>query len=554
LVKSIYKSLKKEERLSLLFISFFTFFSIIIELFGLSLLIPISKLFLDNEFYNQLINEYGNIQLLKNLDKNEIINIIIIFFISIFVIKTIFLSILSYSKFSFINKLINSTTIELYSLYLEQNISFFNKNHSSRLIKNLVNEMNVMSAFYNALIILFSEILFTTIIIIGIIIYDALIFIYLSVYAVTLYLAFKILFKNKIYNWGVEREAFQSKIVKEITESFGAIKELIIYNKEEIFKDRIKELYSSKLKLDVRFATVNEIPKFFIELAAVIGFLLLVMILIFGGVEKSSLLVTLIFFSALLFKGLPSISRIVNSIQQIKFYYPTHTLIYSELSLLNIKKNTKKEKIEFNRIIDLKKLTFSYEGKTIFNDFSIQIKKGQRLIIFGKSGRGKSTLIDIISGFHDKINGEFLVDGKTIGNFKNWRQKIGYLPQSFFILDDTIRNNIILNDKFDQHKFDQIVNICRLKDFLDLRINGINDIIGERGSMLSGGEKQRIGLARALYSEPEILILDEPTSSLDDETANDFIDSILKLDKKLTIIMVTHDKTFSDKFDKIIRL
>ena len=554
MIKSVYKALKKEERLSLLFISFFTFISIIVELFGLSLLIPISKLFLDNEFYNQLINEYGNIQLLKNLDKNEIINIIIIFFISIFVIKTIFLSILSYSKFSFINKLINSTTIELYSLYLEQNISFFNKNHSSRLIKNLINEMNIIGAFYNASIILFSEILFSTIIIIGIIIYDASIFIYLSVYAVTLYLAFKIVFKNKIYNWGVEREALQGKIVKEITESFGAIKELIIYNKEEIFKDRIKELYLSKLKVDVRFATVNEIPKFFIELAAVIGFLLLVMILIFGGVEKSSLLVTLIFFSALLFKGLPSISRIIHSIQQIKFYYPTHLLIFSELSLLNIKKNPKKEKIEFNQIIDLKKLTFSYEGKTILNDFSIQIKKGQRLIVFGKSGRGKSTLIDIISGFHDEINGEFLVDGKAIGNFKNWRQKIGYLPQSFFILDDTIRNNIILNDKFDQHKFDQIVNICGLKDFLDLRINGINDLIGERGAMLSGGEKQRIGLARALYSEPEILILDEPTSSLDDETANGFIDSILDLDKKLTIIMVTHDKTFSPKFDKIIRL
>lgn len=540
--------------MSLLFISFLTFLSIIIELFGLSLLIPISRLFLDNEFYNQLINEYGNIQLLKNLDKNEIINIIIIFFILIFVVKTIFLSILSYSKFSFINKLINSTTIDLYSLYIEQNISFFNKNHSSKLIKNLVNEMNVISAFYNALIVLFSEILFSTIIIIGIIIYDATIFIYLSVYTVTLYLAFKILFKNKIYNWGIEREALQGKIVKEITESFGAIKELIIYNKEKIFKDRIKELHSSKLKLDVRFATINDIPKFFIELAAVIGFLLLVFILIFEGAEKSSLLVTLIFFSALLFKGLPSISRIVNSTQQINFYYPTHKLIFDELSLLNIKKSYKKEKIEFNRIIDLKKLTFSYEGKTILNDFSIQIKKGQRLLIFGKSGKGKSTLIDIISGFHDKINGEFMVDGKTIENFKNWRHKIGYLSQSFFILDDTIKNNIILNDKFDEHKFNHIVNICKLQDVIDVRKNGIYDIIGERGAMLSGGEKQRIGLARALYSEPEILILDEPTSSLDDETANSFIDSILELDKKLTIIIVTHNKTFSHKFDKIIRL
>ena len=139
-------------------------------------------------------------------------------------------------------------------------------------------------------------------------------------------------------------------------------------------------------------------------------------------------------------------------------------------------------------------------------------------------------------------------------NFKNWRKNIGYLSQSFFILDDTIKNNIILDNKYDEEKFNKIIDICKLKDLINYKNAGVNELIGEKGGMLSGGEKQRIGLARSLYHDPEILILDEPTSSLDKETSDEFINSILNLEAKLTIIMVSHDRSIKDKFDKIITL
>ena len=552
--KKVFNSLKKQEKINLLLISFLTFLSILFELFGISLIIPISKLILDPEFYSQLSEEYGYIDIIKELDKGQIIIIIIISFFIILILKTIFFSILSYSKFNFINKLIKEKTIELYSVYLKQKITFFNNNHSSKLIKNLITEMFSLSAFFNALIILFSELLFSTIIVLGIIFYSPLIFFYLFIYGVIIYYSYKLIFKDKIYSWGNERQDLQEKITKDITESFGALKELILYNTTEIFEKRIQNHFNIKKKLDVRFSTINEIPKYFIELAALIGFFFISYILYFGGTEKSSLLVTLIFSSALLFKGMPSLSRIINSIQQIKFYYPAHELIYDQLSLKNKIKKTIHEDIYFNEAIKLNHLSFSYGDNSILNEISIEIKKGERVLILGKSGKGKSTLIDIIAGFHENFKGEFLVDGKSIKSLVNWRKKIGYLSQSFFILDDSIKNNIILDQEFDEKKFNHIINVCNLKRVLDKKIKGINELIGERGVLLSGGEKQRIGLARALYRNPEILILDEPTSSLDKETADEFINSLLNLDNRLTIIMVTHDKSYLNKFNKKLTL
>ena len=163
-------------------------------------------------------------------------------------------------------------------------------------------------------------------------------------------------------------------------------------------------------------------------------------------------------------------------------------------------------------------------------------------------------MIDIIAGFYNNYEGDFLIDGVPLKSIVDWRKKIGYLSQSFFILDDSIKNNIILNDESNEDRLIEIIKICQLTELISSKKEGLNTVIGERGSLLSGGEKQRIGLARALYRNPEILILDEPTSSLDDNTAENFIESVLKLDKNYTIIMVTHNSKFQSLFERIIKI
>ena len=554
MLKEIYKTLRSNEKINLISISFFTLISLIFELFGITLIIPISKLILDPEFYGQLINDYYYLSIIQYLDREKlIIFIIILFFLTVF-FKTIFFTILSYKKFSFINNIIKSRTLELYDIYLKQNITFFKKTHSASLVKNLINEMFVLGALFNSIIILFSELIFTLLIVSALFIFNFQILFFLLIYSLIIYLLYKIIIKNKIFNWGNERQVLQADITKDFMESFGAIKELIVYNKTDLFKDKIKSLINNKVNLDTKFATVNEIPKYFLELLSLLGFSIILTSLYLIGIEKNELLITLIFFGALIFKALPSFSRIITSFQQIGFSYPANKLVNDEINRKNDVDLFYDEEIIFNESIKFKNLSFSFEENKILNNFSIEIKKGERALIIGKSGKGKSTLIDIIAGFYNNYQGDFLIDGVPLKSIINWRKKIGYLSQSFFILDDSIKNNIILNDESNEDRLIEIIKICQLTELISSKKEGLNTVIGERGSLLSGGEKQRIGLARALYRNPEILILDEPTSSLDDNTAENFIESVLKLDKNYTIIMVTHNSKFQSLFERIIKI
>lgn len=554
MLKEIYKTLRSNERTKLISISFFTLISLIFELFGITLIIPISKLILDPEFYGQLINDYSYLSIIQYLDREKlIIFIIILFFLTVF-FKTIFFTILSYKKFSFINNIIKSRTLELYDIYLKQNITFFKKTHSASLVKNLINEMFVLGALFNSIIILFSELIFTLLIVSALFIFNFQILFFLLIYSLIIYLLYKIIIKNKIFNWGNERQVLQADITKDFMESFGAIKELIVYNKTDLFKDKIKSLINNKANLDTKFATVNEIPKYFLELLSLLGFSIILTSLYLIGIEKNELLITLIFFGALIFKALPSFSRIITSFQQIGFSYPANKLVNDEINRKNDVDLFYDEEIIFNESIKFKNLSFSFEENKILNNFSIEIKKGERALIIGESGKGKSTLIDIIAGFYNNYEGDFLIDGVPLKSIVNWRKKIGYLSQSFFILDDSIKNNIILNDESNEDRLIEIIKICQLTELISSKKEGLNTVIGERGSLLSGGEKQRIGLARALYRNPEILILDEPTSSLDDNTAENFIESVLKLDKNYTIIMVTHNSKFQSLFERIIKI
>lgn len=551
--KEIFKTLRREERIRLISISFFTLISLFFELFGITLIIPIYKLISDNEFISNVINDYPFLSIINIGREKLIIFSIIIFFLTVF-FKTIFFTILTHKKFSFINNIIKSRTLELYDVYLNQDITFFKKTHSSGLVKNLINEMFVLAALFNSIIILFSDLIFTVLIAFFLCVFNLPIFIFLLGYSLIIFLIFKKIFKNKILSWGNERQVLQADITKDFMESFGAIKELIVYNKVDLFKTRIKNRINNKTSLDTKFSTVNEIPKYYIELVALLGFFIILTSFRFFGIKENELVIAIIFISALIFKALPSISRIINSIQQIRFYYPANELINDEINRKNNVDLFCDEEIIFEKSIKLKNLSFSFEENKIFDNYSIEIKKGERALIIGKSGKGKSTLIDIIAGFYQNFEGDFLIDDLPIKSIINWRKKIGYLSQSYFILDDTIRNNIILNEKANEDRLIEVINICKLTELINSKKEGLNTLIGERGSLLSGGEKQRIGLARALYRNPEILILDEPTSSLDDNTAEEFIESVLKLDENYTIIMVTHNSKFQPLFERIIKI
>ena len=556
--KKTINTLSSIEKKRLIILSLLTFLAIIIEIFGLALIIPIIKLLLDDNFFYSFLSSYSSFLKYENINKSSLIAYIMVIFFIVYMLKTLFLSLLSYAKFKFISNLSKNRTLNLLKSYFNKDILYHKNNHSSKLIKNLLREILLLETFWNATIILISESIFTLLILVAILIYDIQSFLIIVIYALIVFSIFRKIIRDRVLSWGIQRQNFHGEISKYFTESFGAIKELIIYNKREFFYKKIKEIQDKRTLVDIKYSTIRDIPKFLIELIALFGFFIISVSLYLRGDYKNDLLVTLIFFSALFFKALPSLSRINSSIQQIKFNFPALDLIHSDIHLLTIDDTPKNKLINFEKTIQIKNLAYKYPdtNQYIFKNFSYTINKGDKVLIIGKSGKGKTTFIDILAGFLNNYEGNILVDCKVLSNkhITNWRSKIGYLSQNFFMLDDSIKNNIIINDKFNEERFNKVISICGLVDVINSLKDGIESFIGEKGSLLSGGEKQRIGLARAVYRDPEILILDEPTSSFDEQTSNNFINSILNLEKKYTVLMISHKDKISRKFDKIIKL
>jgi len=208
-------------------------------------------------------------------------------------------------------------------------------------------------------------------------------------------------------------------------------------------------------------------------------------------------------------------------------------------------------------MIEVKNLAFGYQQhKMVLNGASLVINKGERVGFVGESGSGKSTLVDLIAGLYKPVNGYIQVDSTmlTDDNLRSWRGKIGYIPQSIYLFDGTVADNIVFGREYDEVKIIKALQKANIYDFLLKHQDGIHTKVGESGIKFSGGQKQRIAIARALYSDPEILILDEATSSLDNQTEERIMDEIYSVNKDKTLLIIAHRLTTVERCDKVYKI
>jgi ATP-binding cassette subfamily C protein len=496
--------------------------------------------------------------------------ILLLLFLLIHLIKFLYLTYFNYQQNKFINNLSAKLTVKLFSNYIFKDYESQTKKKTSVILRKLITDTKLLcSSFINPLFVLIIEFLVIFGIAVFLFIFQRDISIATSIIFFLLILIYSLTFKKKFLKWGNSRQYLDNISLKLILDSFNGIKDIIIYSKESYFREKFIKNEFSHAAVAEKYQTFQQLPRLVFEFVIILLLILLILYLKIKGLSNNSIIEIISVFGVACLRFIPSASRVIGSFQLMRFATSSLDSILSEniyhsqyYDNLAIKKN-KILKRKFNQSIIFKNISFYYQGKKdeiIFKNLNLEINKNEIIGLYGPSGSGKSTFADLLTGLLKPTSGSIFLDRMEIHDNNNdnfLKLLFAYVPQQVYLLDDTIKNNITLGEEenfINYQKLNESINLSQLSQFVDHSAKGINTIIGERGSMLSGGQVQRLGIARALYHQSEILIFDESTNSLDIEVEKKIMNEIKELKKIKTIIIISHKLELLKICDKIYEL
>lgn len=556
MLKEINRIFDKKDKLVIGVSIIFSLLTSITEVFGISILFPFMGVLTNPE--NIYSNKYSK-YIYENFFKEDYRKFIIYFgvgIILIFILKNIVTILYNYYTIVVARKLNRKYSNKLLTTYLDFEYINYVKKNRSEFMRIVTQECGLLVGIFQNIISLISEIFIITLLY-GIMIYTD----WKLTFAMTLFLLVNLLIikyivLSEIKKIGKLRESKNKKLYKLVNSIFSNYKFIKLKADNFEIKNEFNNIQIEIDKIGIKQNIFLPIPRAILEFS---GFFMIVAIILYSvslyGEEgiKNILPVVSLFFLAL-YRMLPSIIRIVGVFQGFAFYAPVPGRIEEELSYSL--ENLKDEKVDFSKKIEVKNLEFEYEKNTpILDKVSLSIEKGDRIAFIGESGSGKTTLVDILMGLYRAKAGKIYVDGVEINNrnLKDWRKKIGYIPQEIYLFDGTVGENVSIGHDYDEARVIEVLKQAKIWEFFKNK-EGVHTKVGDAGIMLSGGQKQRVGIARALYKEQEILVLDEATSALDDNTEEQIIDELYNLAEDKTLIMIAHRLTTLKKCNKIFQL
>ena len=541
-----------------LFLFLLIFLNSFLEVVSIATLLPLASFLIDE---NNII-KFKNLFLLDDFTNQQIINFTLLTIFIFFTIK-FFLTIFVYNKqnklvFAFMHNLLS----KVYSRYLFQPYSFFLKKNTSNLITNLSTQTpEIIYGFIIPILTLFSELLILIFILIFLFLINYKVLIVAIILGIISFFFIKIV-NNQIKLLSQIRMFNEKKKIQYASQSLLAIKEIKIFDRYEYFLKKFSKYSLITSNTLSKYFTFIEIPKIFLEYFGFLFLILLIIVLNFLGNDYVKIIPLIAVFSISAYRIIPSASRIINAIQRVRFTIGSVNSVLNEIK--NYKNNPEDEYLDkarplrVNKFIFLKNIYYKYNNSknNIFKNFNLKIKKNEFLGIYGNSGSGKTTLINILLGLLAPNRGNVLIDNYKIkNNLKNWYANIGYVPQITHLLDSSVKENIRLGF-FGKSTLSikKTLELAQIKSFVYNLKKKENTNIGEDGVKISGGQRQRLGIARAIYRNPEVLILDEPTSALDPITELKFMKILLKMKKKKTIIIVSHKESVLKQCDRIVKI
>ncbi|WP_107695731.1 ABC transporter ATP-binding protein [Campylobacter concisus] len=544
----------RQEKKNFIILIFMSIFLSVIETIGISAIMPFITLASDP---SKIVgNEYSK-KIYDFFDFSATTNFMIffgLFLIGFYIFRAFYSIFYNYLLNKFAFGRFHSFAFRLFKNYTNLPYKRFVKRNSSELIKTIVNEASNLSFYMQSLLLTFSE--FFTIVLL----YTLLLLMnWKMTLVLTILLGAKVLFllfflKKRIEKEGTRRSIMQSKFYKILNETFGNFKIIKLIQNEQKLYSEFSSISYGYAKANIVSNTLNQLPRLSLE---TIGFGVLIGIVVyvlFKYNDANFVLPIISMYALALYRILPALNRILSNYNTLLFLSSSLDIVYSDLSYTP--QTEGKDFMDFKNKIELINVSFEYnKNKKVLKNINITINKGDKIAFVGESGSGKSTLVDLIIGLYKPLSGEIIIDGKKLAsdNIKSYRSKVGYIPQSIYLFDGTVGENVAFGYEYDKERIIEVLKKANIYDFLSSK-EGIDTLVGDGGIQLSGGQKQRIGIARALYSDPEILVLDEATSALDNETEAKIMDEIYEISQDKTLLIIAHRLSTIERCDRKIML
>lgn len=542
----------REQKFQLLLMLFIVIFTTFVELLGVTAVMPLIEVMMDvnsiwtTPYLNAIYQFFGFGGATSFL----------VFLAGVLVVvywaKNILVAI-SYNiqyKFTFSNQ--KKMAYRMLECYLDQPYFFHLSHNSAELIRSINTDIVMMFQGILSILQFFAELLVCMVLGTFLFIRDPGITLILVIFMLSFVIFFMKKFKSYLSYIGEEDRKYAAGIVKWLQQSFGGLKETKIMHREDFFLGKFEEEYSQWADLEKIYRNLQMIPKPIMETLCITAVMLAIIFKLINGAEGTYFVTTISAFAVAAFRLLPSFNRITNYVSVILFNFPAFEAVYHDLKKIDEIAKENHGAMEKNEVIlplkeciYIKDISYKYPSGEDFvlKNINLEIPKNKSVALIGPSGAGKTTLADLILGALEPTQGAIYIDETdAFEHLWAWQKNVGYIPQSIYLMDDTIRNNIIYGAEtdVDDERLMRAVEEAQLKEFIESLSEGLETEIGERGIRLSGGQRQRIGIARALYSNPQVLVLDEATSALDNDTEKAVMEAIDSLAGTKTLIIIAH--------------
>ncbi|CAN1212234.1 Xenobiotic-transporting ATPase [Tumidithrix helvetica PCC 7403] len=477
-----------------------------------------------------------------------------IMLMGIYLFKNAYLATLTYWQYYFLYKKQVSLSNRLLQAYLYSPYTFHLQRNSADLVRNVTSEIpQIFVGVLVPMLILITEIMVMSCIALLLAIVEpvssaiAAIFLGISIFGLNKTI------RKQMSGQGLIRQEQIGQMIQWVNQGLGGIKETKILGRETFFLDRFTRSTEAFGKANLFVGLATQLPNLFIDAILIAAVLLIVIFSLLQGREIQSILPMLSLFAIAALRLMPSAKRIVSTITTIRYLKHTVDLIYQDLVdlettsiLLPTLNYSASPTTQLKQLIELRNIHYQYPNATkpSLSGISLAIMKGESIAFIGSSGAGKTTIVDVILGLLKPTEGEILVDAKNIfTDLASWQQQIGYIPQSIYLSDDTIRSNIafgLATDEIDEAQVWNAIKAAQLEELVSSLPEQLDTLVGERGIRLSGGQRQRIGIARALYHNPEVIVMDEATAALDNTTEREFMQALESMSREKTMIMIAH--------------